>query len=140
ANEIAVILYAFISQWLAYKIINRIDHKSFRIPPFRDLSFPPAILSVYFVAILMTLYQTHHESMYFIIIQHVVIFDDMLMLIQGLSFIFYYTYHKELSIPLPIIVVILGVFYALIAFPFIRILGIIYIGFKLRERLSKNKK
>ncbi|HLR53003.1 MAG TPA: YybS family protein [Candidatus Avamphibacillus sp.] len=136
----AAILYAFISQWLAYKIINRIDHKSFRFPPFRDLSFPPAILWVYLVAILMTLFQTDHEGMFFIIIQNVVMLAGMLMLIQGLSFIFYYTYHKELSIALPIIVVIFGVFYAPIAFPFIRILGIIDIGFKLRERISKNKK
>jgi len=136
----AAIIYAFISQWLAYKVINRIDQKSFRFPPFRDLSFPPAILWIYLVAILMTLFQTDQEGMFFITIQNVVMLAGMLMLIQGLSLIFYYTYHKELSIALPIIVVIFGVFYAPIAFPFIRILGIIDIGFKLRERISKNKK
>lgn len=136
----SAIIYAFINQWVAYKLINRLDKKRYRFPPFRELTFPTAILWIYFVAILLTLFQPDPEGLLFLAVQNIVVLAGMLMFLQGLSLVFYYTHQKNISVALPIIVIILGIFFIPMAFPLLRILGIIDIGFKLRERMSDSKK
>lgn len=140
AIVMASLLHAFISQWITYKLMNRIEQKNYRFPPFRELTFPSAILWVYLITMLITLTQPDPEGMLFITVQNVLMLAGMLIMIQGVSFIFYFLYIKELSPALSVIGIILVIFFAPIAFPLLRILGIIDMGFKLRERLSDDKK
>lgn len=139
AIVMASLLQAFISQWVAYKIINRIEHKKYHFPPFRKLTFPSAILWVYLITMLLTFTQPDPEGMLFIAVQNIMLLASVLILIQGVSFIFFFLYIKKLSPALSVIGIVLVLFFAPIVFPLLRILGIIDIGFKLRERLTESE-
>lgn len=134
------VVYAFIIQWLSYKVMNRLEKRHYYFPPFRELLFPSAILWIYLVTLIVSLFQPEPTGMVFLITQNVALLTGMLLILQGLSFVFYYTHKKKLSIGLPIVVIIFAVLFSPVAFPLIRILGIVDIGFKLRERMSQDKK
>lgn len=134
------LLYAFIAQWLSYKLINRLEQTRHYFPPFRDLVLPTIILWVYLIALIISLFQPDPGGMVFLITQNVALLTGMLLVVQGISFIFYFTKKKKLSIGLPIAIIIFALLFSPIAFPLIRILGVIDIGFKLRERMSEEQK
>ncbi|MDY0409914.1 DUF2232 domain-containing protein [Virgibacillus soli] len=131
------IFFAFIVQWISYKLLNRIEKANYHFPPFRTLSFPTAIVWVYFVALLVSFFQTDKEGVLFLGAQNIMILAGLLMAIQGLSFVFFYCYEKKVSKAIPIVVVILTLIFSPLLLPFIRILGIIDIGFGLRNRITK---
>ena len=134
------LIHAFISQWASYKVINRLEQEKFHFPPFRNLAFPTAILWVYLISMLLALTQPDPEGMFYVVVQNIMLLASILILIQGVSFIFYYLHIKKLSPALSVIGLVLALFFAPIVFPLLRILGIIDIGFKLRERLSNSEK
>src|SRR5699024_5300667 len=43
------ILIAFISQWLSYRVISRVDGRKLAFPPFRTLNLPTSIIWLYFL-------------------------------------------------------------------------------------------
>lgn len=134
------LLYAFITQWLSYKLINRLEQTRLYFPPFRDLMLPSIILWVYLLALIISLFQSEPGGMVFLITQNISLLTGMLLVIQGVAFIFYFTKKKKLSIGLPIAIMIFAVLFSPIALPLIRILGVIDIGFKLREKMSEEQK
>src|SRR5699024_8144288 len=44
---IMTIIYALITQWVNYKVINRLNRENYSFPPFTQLNFPPAIIWLY---------------------------------------------------------------------------------------------
>ncbi|SET24901.1 Uncharacterized conserved protein YybS, DUF2232 family [Oceanobacillus limi] len=133
----AAIVQAFISQWISYKVINRMDHKKLQFPKFHHLRFPVSIIWIYFLALVLSLFQSDPDSMLFIGLQNILVLAGFLMVIQGFSFLFFYTHYKRMSKAIPIIVIILTVIFLPLLLPLMRILGIIDIGFGLRDRLFK---
>src|SRR5699024_5449307 len=121
-----------------YKIIYRIELTQSLLPPFRKLTHPTAILWVYLITMLITLTQPDPEGAFFIVVQNIMLLASILILIQGVSFIFYFLYIKKLSPAFSIIDVVLILFFVPIVFPLVRILGIIDIRFIMRERMSNN--
>ncbi|WP_042147706.1 YybS family protein [Paucisalibacillus sp. EB02] len=131
------ILLALINQWVSYKILNRIERKQLRFPKFRNLRFPTSIIWIHLFAIIGTLFQTETSGTFFIALQNIIMLTGLLMILQGFSFIFFYSHHKKLSKAIPIIAIVLAVLFAPILLPLVRILGIIDLGFGLRERMVK---
>ncbi|WP_047983467.1 YybS family protein [Ornithinibacillus californiensis] len=129
------LLLALLNQWIGYKIVNRMEKKQLRFPKFRNLKFPKSILWIYLFAIIFSLFQNDPNGTVLIALQNVMMLTGLLMAIQGLSFVFFVTHHKNKSIAIPIIVVVLTVIFAPLLLPLIRILGIIDLGFGLRERM-----
>ncbi|MDY0394704.1 YybS family protein [Virgibacillus halophilus] len=133
------LFYAWISQLLGYKIINRVERKQFRFPPFRQMRFPVAIVWIYFFALVITLFGPGKQTILYIGVQNVLFLAGTLMVLQGLSFVFFYAHEKKMPKALPIIVIILTVFFSTLLLPLVRILGIIDIGFNLRNMMEKKK-
>src|SRR5699024_8521149 len=52
---VTALILALVSQWISYKIINRVDHQQFRFPPFHQLKFPILVFWIYFIAFFMVL-------------------------------------------------------------------------------------
>src|SRR5699024_7266920 len=109
-------------------------------PPFRNLAFPTAILWVYLISMLLALTQPDPEGMFYVVVQNIMLLASILILIQGVSFIFYYLYINIFTQARSVIRLVLALIFAPIVFSFLRILGIIDIGYKLRERLSNSDK
>ncbi len=134
----SAILFAFVSQWVSYKVINRLDRKNLHFPPFRDLRFPVAIIFVYVIALLFAYIFTDPDSMLYMATQNLLVITQMLVTIQGFSFLFFYTHHKNMTKAFPIICTILALFIPILLF-IVRFIGIIDLGFELRDRLAKKK-
>ncbi|MUK88156.1 DUF2232 domain-containing protein [Ornithinibacillus sp. L9] len=133
------LVQALISQWVGYKVMNRIEGRKLRFPKFHQLQFPVAIIWIYFLALIITLFQPDPEGILFIALQNVLMLAGFFMVIQGFSFIFFYAHYKKMSKALPIIVIIITLIFSILLLPLVRILGIIDIGFGLRERMKKKE-
>ncbi len=132
------VLFAVVSTVLAGLLLRRLGHDVNKLPPFRDWSFPKSILWIYLLAMVMFLFGLEEGSTLFIIVWNVFPLLEVIMTIQGLAFIAFYCYHKQITKALPIIVTICGfIFYPL--FTVIRILGIVDLGFDLRKRIINPK-
>ncbi|WP_010531293.1 YybS family protein [Lentibacillus jeotgali] len=137
---IAGLLLAFISQWISYKVISRIDNKQLQFPPFRMLRMPVSLIWIYFFSLIMTFFGLNEDGMVYLAVNNVLMLVGILMTLQGFSFIFYYAYVKQMSKALPIASVALTVFLPFFLLYLVRLLGIIDIGFSLRDRISNDKK
>lgn len=133
------IVFAFISQWLTYKVINRVDKKQFRFPPFKEFKLPTAVLWYYFFALILTYIPTNEEGLLYLGSINVYTLAGSLLVLQGFSFIFYYAEVKKWSKAIPVVIVVICLLLPQILLYLVRILGIIDIGFSLRERIKGKK-
>lgn len=134
---IIAIFFAFITLWIGFKILNKQYGEELYFPPVKKLSFPRALIWYYFIALIITFVEFEKGSMWGNAAQNVYTLTGALFTLQGLSFMFAYADIKGLSKKIPIIGVVISlVFSFLLLYP-IRILGIIDLGFNLRERLAK---
>jgi len=138
--SIAAIIVAFITQWFSYQVINRIDRLTLKFPPFRQLKLPSPLIWIYFFAIIAMLFESDINSTLYIGSYNVFLIAGFFMALQGFSFVFFYAHHKWKSNVVPIASIILALLFPLFVLYFIRIIGIIDIGFGLKERISTNKK
>ncbi|MRH44386.1 DUF2232 domain-containing protein [Aquibacillus halophilus] len=132
-------ILGFITQWIGYKVLNRLDKMDLYFPPFRNFMLPKVVIWIYFIAILFSWFNIESGSMMYQVVINVTSLVGLIITLQGFSFIFYYTYKKKLSKAIPIISILIAVFLPFIGLYLIRILGIIDLGFSLRDRLSDSK-
>lgn len=131
------IFMALITQWISYKIINPLHKKQFYFPAFRSFRLPVSIVWFYFISMLITLFDNDSDSVLFIGASNVLALAGLFLVIQGFSFMFFYAHNKKRSMAFPIIGVIITLILPFYLLYFVRILGIIDIGFSLRDRLTK---
>ncbi|WP_042220892.1 YybS family protein [Oceanobacillus manasiensis] len=131
------IVMAFISQWLSYKVINRLDKKDLRFPPFRTLKFPASLIWVYFFALIASFLVSDTTSFFYTGAQNILVLTGLLMTLQGFSFIFFYAHHKKMSKALPIFSVVLTLLFPTLFIFLVRFIGIFDLGFGMRDRLAK---
>lgn len=134
---IMAFLMAFVSQWIGYKTTNLLEKRNYRFPPFRTLRFPAAIIWVYFFALILSFFDLDSSGILYTGVNNLLVLAGFLMSIQGFSFIFFYAHHKKMSRVLPIVSVVLTLIFPAMLLYLVRILGIIDIGFGLRDRITK---
>ncbi len=134
--------FAFIAMLLAFvtvlairPILGRLQVQMNPFPPFRDISFPKSILWIYLVVLLFSFFEMEKGTFGYTAFLNFFFILQLLMVIQGLSFIYQYCYKKRISKAVPIVLTILTPFLLYI----IRILGIIDLGFQLRDRINEKK-
>lgn len=137
---VLAIVMAFLSQWVSYKVLNRIESTTYRFPAFRNLKFPVSIIWIYLLALVLILFTSDTDGILFIAANNVQSLVSVLMTLQGLSFIFFFSHYKKWSKSIPILVVIVTVILPFLLIYVVGILGLIDLGFGLRDRISKNKK
>ncbi|MDQ0257583.1 uncharacterized protein YybS (DUF2232 family) [Evansella vedderi] len=140
APSIFIILgigYAFIIQLLASFIMRKLKYNINRFPPFREWSFPRAFIWYYLITYIILIIGVEEGTALFIVVSNLTPILEVVMVIQGLAFIFFFFHLKKRSKVIPIVITIIS-----FLFPFmlhlIRILGIIDLGFELRKRLKSN--
>lgn len=131
------LILALLNQWVSYKLLNRIDRKRLQFPKFRNFRFPTSLIWIYLLAMIVSLFQTDPNSTVFIAVQNVLILTGLLLALQGFSFIFFFVHHKKVTIAIPIIVIVVTILFAPLLLPLVRILGIIDLGFGMRDRMVK---
>jgi uncharacterized protein YybS (DUF2232 family) len=135
----ASFLLVFIIQLASFPLLKRFGVAVPKWRPFRELSLPKSILWYYLLTIILGMFiQPEQGTYWYWVIANLSFILQMLMVLQGLSFIFYITYAKGYPKALPIIALVL-VFLLPFVLYIVRILGIIDLGFDLRKRLGEKK-
>lgn len=133
------LLYAFITQWLAQKIHNRQSKAKILYPPFRRFNLPVIVLFIYFIGSFARWFDMDPNGWLYPVVANVTELAGILLVLQGFSFFFYFAHHRNLPKVLPILAVVLSILFGTILLYLVRILGIIDVGFRLRERISSKK-
>ncbi|GAA0502024.1 YybS family protein [Salinibacillus aidingensis] len=135
------IIFAFLTIWISYKIINRLysDHGKLSFPPFREFRLPIAVIWYYLFALILTWIFPEQGELLNQAGVNVATLIGFLFVLQGLSFIFYYIHVKKMTKTLAVVAIIAAVIMPIFLY-LLRILGIIDLGFNLRDRLNPNKK
>lgn len=126
---------AFIQVKVIKPVLIRLQVKMNPFPPFREIHFPKSILWYYLLILLISFVEMEIGTFGYTAFINFFFILQLFMVIQGLSFIYYYCHQKGITIAVPIVLTILTPFLLYI----IRILGIIDLGFQLRNRISKKK-
>lgn len=137
---VLAIFMAFISQWVSYKVLNRIERTTYRFPAFRNFRLPASTIWIYLLSLIIILFTTNTDSIVFVAANNVQSLVGFLLILQGLSFIFYYSHYRKWSKSIPILAVIVTIFLPFLFFYLVGILGLIDLGFGLRDRLAGKKK
>lgn len=128
------VVFAWITQWLSYKWLTRAEKRRFAFPPFSKLRIPIGMIFIYLLAMVVS-FAVDADSTAGFAVENVMAVIGLLIVIHGLSFIFFYVESRKWTLPKPLLGIILVVLLPLIL-PIVRILGIIDLGFNLRDRMS----
>lgn len=129
-------ILAFITQWVSYKLFNRFEKEKMYFPPFRELQFPGAIIWLYLLALVLSIIDFESGSILQFGAQNLLMIVGIALALQGFSFIFYFANIKGIPKVVPILIVIATILFPTFLLYFVRILGIIDIGLRLRGRLK----
>lgn len=137
-SSIAIIsiIFAFITQWFSYKLMNRVERKQLAFPPFKRFNFPVSIIWIYFIALIIGLVDLDPTSGLYVVIVNVIALAMIFFAIQGFSFIYFYADHKKIPKAVPITILVLTFLLPNIFLFIIRIIGIIDLGFSLKKRIA----
>lgn len=139
---ITSLMMAFIAQWVSYRVISRIDRQRLVFPPFKHLNFPVAVIWIYFIAILFSLFNMEADSMLYLVLLNVTALLVVLILVQGFSFLFFFADYKKWHVSIPIVIMLVSLFVPLVnvfLMFIIRIIGIIDLGFSMKQKISQQK-
>ncbi|WP_181186278.1 YybS family protein [Alkalicoccus urumqiensis] len=131
---------AFLLQVTAQAWMRRRSLEAPSFPPLREWSLPRVFIWYYLAAIILSFINQSEgaEGMLHTVAANVTPVMEFLMVLQGLSFLFFFFHWKQMNILLPILISL-----SLLIFPFmlpiVRILGIIDLGFDLRMRLTSQR-
>ncbi|TCP20030.1 uncharacterized protein YybS (DUF2232 family) [Scopulibacillus darangshiensis] len=131
------VIQALVVELVSTPILRRLRVGFPTWPPFREWHFPRSLIWYYLaVLIIMLLGNIQPESWLFPVVINIYYLLETVMVVQGLSFIFFFAHAKKMSKAFPIIAVVLTVFVPYLMY-IVRILGIIDLGFDMRERIKK---
>jgi uncharacterized protein YybS (DUF2232 family) len=136
---ISGVIMAIITQVIANQVLKRLRFKGIHtFPPFRDWRFPQSILWYYLLVVFLTLMSLEEGSMLSISVINAYMILEAIMVTQGLTLIFYFSYSKGWKKAIPILITV--VLFVTNLFFIVRFLGIIDLGFDLRKRINTGKK
>ncbi len=125
-------MFALVTQLLSQPILRRLKVKYSQLPPLRNISIPKSMLWYYLIVLVFLFFDLEVGSFLYMAVMNLFYILQLLMVIQGLSFVFYFSHQKKLPKIVPIIILVLTPFLLSI----IRILGIIDLGFQLRSKIK----
>lgn len=126
----------FIIQSVSYPILKRFGIKVVEGEHFRNFKLPKSMIYYFSIALLANLIiQPESGSYIHLALSNTLFILLLLIVVQGLSFIWYFSYQKGLSKAVPILVTISMFLMPLILY-IVWILGIMDLGFDLRKKLN----
>ena len=126
----------FIIQLVSYPILKRFGIKVVLGEHFRNFKLPKSMIYYFLIALLINLiFQPESGSYLHLALSNILFILLLLIVVQGLSFIWYFSYQKSLSKAVPILVTIAMFLMPLILY-IVWILGIMDLGFDLRKKLN----
>ncbi|EIT86107.1 hypothetical protein A374_07296 [Fictibacillus macauensis ZFHKF-1] len=139
---IGSLLIAIVVQWLSTLFLKRLRIPFQALPPVREWNVPRGFLWLYLLTIVLMFTNPEQGSTLHALVLNAFSLLSLVLAVQGFSVIFHFFYVKQWSragaIWTTVAIVILSPFFALLM-EFVRILGILDLGFGLKQRTKKRQ-
>lgn len=136
---IAAILTTMINHIVGIRVLRRLGTNVPTLPPFKDWKLPRILLFYYLISLILSFIPglSSIQAIQTIVMNSVYLLGALFM-VQGVSFVAYYSWAKGLG-KTPIVFVIIGMFLlAGFGFPyFVSLLGMIDLGFDIRAKINR---
>ncbi|HLR64437.1 MAG TPA: DUF2232 domain-containing protein [Pseudogracilibacillus sp.] len=129
-------LFALITQWLSYKWMNWREKSKLYFPPFHSFNFPIYLIWIHLIAIIFSYVGMEDGSFFYTMFVNLLALTTMCIIVQGYSFVFFFFHNRKVHTIIPIVISIFTLIIPIFLI-FIRIIGIIDIGFRLKNRLKR---
>ncbi|MEM5018395.1 YybS family protein [Metabacillus indicus] len=129
-------IFTLLSHAAAIPVMKRLNVQMAKIKHFREWKLPSSIVWYYLGVSFLMFFDLQEGSFLFIAAVNLLFTLQMLLVIQGFSFIWFYSYVKNYSKAIPIVAVIVSLIVPILMY-LVRILGIIDLAFNLRGRVKK---
>ncbi|HYK72734.1 MAG TPA: YybS family protein [Pseudoneobacillus sp.] len=134
---VSSLIFVFLLQLLNFPILKRFGMNVTHWMAFRDISLPKSILWYYLITVILSLIlKPEADSYLYIALSNLAYILQIILIIQGLSFVYFVSHYKGWPKAIPVLVTVFLFLIPLVLY-IIRILGIIDLGFDLRKRLVK---
>lgn len=135
----ASFMIVFLIQLVCLPLLKRFGVKAQPWMPLRNMSLPKSLLWYYLLSMMASLFiQPEVGSYWHWALTNLVFILQFLMLVQGYTFIAYYSHAKGYPKAVLVVTIILSMILPIILY-IVRILGIIDLGFDLRKRIEAKK-
>jgi uncharacterized protein YybS (DUF2232 family) len=131
---IAAFLFAYITIVISIPILKRLKLPVGTWPPFRDVTLPKSLLWVYVLVLALSFIPLEKGTFAYIAILNVYYVLQLLLMVQGFSFLYHVANKKDIPKGMVIGGTVLCLFLPFLLY-LIAILGIIDLGFDLRKRI-----
>lgn len=129
-------IFALLSHAATIPVLKRLKIQVVPLKPFREWKLPTSIVWYYLIVSFLLFFDLENDSFLFIAVLNLMFVLQVLLVVQGFSFIFFYSYVKKYSKALPVAAIILSLILPIMMY-IVRILGIIDLAFNLRGRVKK---
>ncbi|MCM3597260.1 YybS family protein [Metabacillus idriensis] len=129
-------IFALLSHAVTVPVLKRLKIQLLPLKPFREWKLPSSIVWYYLIVSFLLFLNLDTGSFLYIAAVNLLFVLQVLLVVQGFSFIFFYSHVKKYSKAIPVIAVILSLILPILMY-LVRILGIIDLAFNLRGRVKK---
>ncbi|KXZ23480.1 hypothetical protein AXI59_08875 [Bacillus nakamurai] len=137
AIVMAGVVFSFLSYLIARPLLRRFSPDLPNIKPFRELKFPQSVVILYFIVMILGFLPLEKGHMLYSVSLNGSFILSLLICIQGLAFIFFYCHEMKMPKAVPVIAIVLGLLFPVIMSVYL-LLGIIDIGFNIRNKVTRN--
>lgn len=131
-------IFTIITLFFSKHVLKRLKLSLGPWPTFARLTLPRSLLWYYLLMMILTFFNLEEGSFFFTAVLNLFYILQILMIVQGFSFLFYYCGYKGYQKTIPIVITILSLLIPFLLY-IIRILGIIDLGFDIRKRLTNDR-
>ncbi|TDL79229.1 YybS family protein [Peribacillus frigoritolerans] len=129
-------IFALLSHAVTVPVLKRLKIQLMPLKPFREWKLPSSIVWYYLIVSFLLFLNLDTGSFLYIAAVNLLFVLQVLLVVQGFSFIFFYSHVKKYSKAIPVTAVILSLILPILMY-LVRILGIIDLAFNLRGRVKK---
>lgn len=134
------LIYALIVEWIGLPILKKLGIAVPAWVPFRKWQVPKSVIWFFLIALLLGQAGVLTDgSPLMVTTINITFIMEMLLAVQGMSFIFFIFHHWRLPLFIPVLIAVLTVLLSFLLLQPVTILGIIDLGFDLRKRMMKKK-
>ena len=129
-------IFAILSHAVTIPVLKRLKIQLVPLKPFREWKLPTSIVWYYLIVSFIFFLNLDTGSFLYIAAVNLLFVLQVLLVVQGFSFIFFYSHVKNYSKAIPVTAIILSLILPILMY-LVRILGIIDLAFNLRGRVKK---
>jgi uncharacterized protein YybS (DUF2232 family) len=129
-------VFAVITHLISVPILKRLRFELAPLKPFREWRLPTSIIWYYLISSILLMVKLDQDGFLFMAVLNIYFILQFFVLMQGYSFVFFYSYVKGWAKAIPVAILIASLIIPIFLY-LIRILGIIDLGFPLRRKILK---